>query len=533
MAAVVLPLWRHALRRDPTDPGWPERDRVIIAHEQGDSLQRALLQLLEDRKLPTRPRGPGNTPHHASLRSPEQLLGHAVGLATAEQLLARHFNRLGHIVVDHWTYVLVDARDLASDGLRELCTRAARRGLRKLVVLCAYQPLPVPADWHVPEPIDAADPLALVGAIGAAQRESRRPTLIRYHTEERHGELLEDRTAALEARCARDELVERGAVLTHQWQREFRRYAAAHPHLAAEFRRRQRSTLPLDWSLRLTGLLEGIAEQPCRSATPDARILATFKVALPELIDISSDLTLNDGLAAHQAWLPYCLLRLQRIDAMLPVVSAAAVLRRHVIFAFAPASMATGRGHSRCCGCRAAQALHEIADLDVWHCADALEEVWAWRAAIERCAGTSALLLSASPRVTRSISNDEDPSRGGYIAREASGQACAALVARGGELHAALAAQQILSLKSIAVRVVSLPCHGAFARQSAAYRRRVLPSELPHVQAHQISGYCLEQDLAHPSIRRPHEQPNEPLPTAQQLVVAVEARLAATATTTD
>ncbi len=523
MSPVALLLWRHVLRRNPADPGWSDRDPFIVAHPQGAALQRALLQLLEGCPLPVI----ANQAPQSAAHTPEELLARAVGLAAAEQMLARQFNRPGHTLIDHWTYVLAEARSLSDGASRELCVRAARGGLRKLIVFCEYRALPAPAQWHVPEPVDAANPHAVASALGAAHREPARPTLIRYYLEGTPAGTLDAAAISREAAQARHEIALRGAALAHQWQRELRLYAAAHPHLAAEFRRRKRGALPLDWSLRLTGLLQTIAQQPAhrRSESAAALTLATLKAALPELTDSSTDLALASGLGGHAALLPYSLLSQQRIADALPAMRRAAALQRRAIFAFVLPAMLGYREHPLHCSCPDVQHLHAVTGLDVWQCADELEEVWAWRAAIERCDGPSALLLRHGHVATsRRACGDADPSKGGYVASEAAGELLAILVAHGAELHDALAAQRILDGRGIATRVVSLPCHSAFTRQLSGYRQRILPREVPHAHVHHIGNRCLEQSPAHPTGTRRGQTD-----AAHQLVAAVEARLAATA----
>ncbi|HNY73250.1 MAG TPA: transketolase, partial [Syntrophales bacterium] len=307
-AALAYTLWMRHLKHNPADPAWPDRDRVILSAGHASMLLYSLLYLtgydltIED--LRSFRQWESKTPGHPELGRPPgaemttgplgQGVGHAVGMALAEAHLAATYNRPGHEIVDHFTYVLASDGDIMEGVTAEACALAGHLGLGKLVVLyddngvslAGATALTFTEDvggrfaamgWQVLEVADGNDVAALDAALAAAKEERWRPTLIKVRTCIGYGAPTKEGTAACHgsplgkeelaaakvrldwpeepafyvpeevlAHCRRPSL-ERGAARQKAWEEAFRVYAAAFPEAAAEFRRVMAGELPAGW----------------------------------------------------------------------------------------------------------------------------------------------------------------------------------------------------------------------------------------------------------------------------------------------
>ncbi|HEY2627629.1 MAG TPA: transketolase, partial [Usitatibacter sp.] len=209
MAEIAEVLWRHFLRHNPKNPAWPDRDRFMLSNGHGSMLQYALLhltgydlpmsELRAFRQLHSRTPGHpevGITPGVETTTGPlGQGLANAVGFALAERLLAAHFNRPGHAIVDHHTYVFAGDGCLMEGISHEACSLAGTLGLGKLVAFYDDNGISIdgkvtgwftddtPArftayGWNVIPAVDGHDPKALTAAIEKARAPSSKPTLI-------------------------------------------------------------------------------------------------------------------------------------------------------------------------------------------------------------------------------------------------------------------------------------------------------------------------------------------------------------------
>jgi len=355
MAEMATVLWTRHLRHDPADPGWADRDRFVLSNGHASMLLYALLhltgydlamdELRRFRQLHSKTPGhpeTGLTPGVETTTGPlGQGLANAVGMALAEKLLAAEFNRPGHTVVDHHTYVFAGDGCLMEGISHEACSLAGTLRLAKLIALYDDNGISIdghvegwftddtPArfrayGWNVIGPIDGHDEAALDGALRQARAEGDRPegrpTLIVCRTvigkgapnkaggHEVHGaplgaaevaalrEALGWTAAPFELPAAQREGWDgrqRGAELHAQWDARWAAYRAAHPALAAEFERRQRGELPTGFEARLPQLQAGLAGLPAPVATRKASQMALDAIApmLPELFGGSADLT--------------------------------------------------------------------------------------------------------------------------------------------------------------------------------------------------------------------------------------------------
>jgi transketolase len=350
MAEIAEVLWRRHLRHDPADPGWPDRDRFVLSNGHGSMLLYALLHLsgydlsLDDlkkfRQFRSRTPGHPEVGHTAGVETTTGPLGqglaNAVGMAIAERMLAAEFNRPGHEIVNHMTYVFVGDGCLMEGISHEACSLAGTLGLGKLVAIYDDNGISIDGQvagwftddtrqrfeaygWRVIAGIDGHDAQAIDEALLAARTDGERPTLLCCRTQigfgapnkvgshDAHGAPL----GAAEVAATRAHIdwphapfdipVEvyaqwdgrvRGSFFHSNWQKRWAAYATAFADLAAEFSRRMQGELPAGWQDAVAGCLAGAANAggvATRKASQNA--IAALAPQLPELVGGSADLT--------------------------------------------------------------------------------------------------------------------------------------------------------------------------------------------------------------------------------------------------
>jgi len=351
MADIAEALWRRHLRHNPTDPGWPDRDRFVLSNGHGSMLLYALLHLtgydlpMEElrrfRQLGSRTPGHpefGVTPGVETTTGPlGQGLANAVGMALAERLLGAEFNRPGHRIVDHRTFCFVGDGCLMEGISHESCSLAGALGLEKLVVFYDDNGISIDGPvagwftddtaqrfeaygWRVIRQVDGHDAYALDAAIDEALAPRGKPTLVccrtvighgspnRAGTAEAHGAPLGSAEIAAtraalgwnsppfelpdEVRAGWDAR-RRGAATQADWQARFDAYADAHPQAGAEFLRRMRGDLPESFASSADAWIGTVAARAEAMATRKASQQAIGALAglLPELLGGSADLT--------------------------------------------------------------------------------------------------------------------------------------------------------------------------------------------------------------------------------------------------
>ncbi|MGQ9724334.1 MAG: transketolase [Tepidimonas sp.] len=605
MAEMAVALWGRHLKHNPANPVWPDRDRFVLSNGHGSMLLYALLhlsgyelpiqELKAFRQLHSRTPGHpevGVTPGVETTTGPlGQGIANAVGMALAEKLLAAEFNRDGHTVVDHHTYVFLGDGCMMEGISHEACSLAGAWRLSKLIALyddngisIDGQVQPWFADdtparfraygWHVIGPIDGHDVDALDAAIAAAKAQGEqaegKPTLIvcrtrigqgspsRAGTAKAHGEPLgaeevqrtreaigwphapfeipDDIRAAWDARQA-------GAQVEAAWTQRLQAYRAAYPEVAAEFERRLRGDLPVDFHERVADLIAGLHKQAQTVASRKASQLAleVLTAALPELLGGSADLTgsnltqtaatpslrfaedgqpvrdaqgrpgrhinygvrefgmaaVMNGIALHGGYIPYGGTFLTFSDYSRNAIRMAALMKQRVIHVFTHDSIGLGEDGPTHQPVEHAASLRLIPNLDVWRPADTAETAVAWAQALQQRERPTALLLSRQnlpylAKPTSAVAPDasglEAIARGGYVLAEPEAvgfepteKARAVIIATGSEVALALQAQRQLAGEGIAVRVVSLPSTTVFDRQPLEYRQAVLPPGLPRI----------------------------------------------------
>ena len=351
MAEIAEVLWNQHLRHNPANPKWPDRDRFVLSNGHGSMLLYALLHLTgyplpmdEIRRFrqlhsmtPGHPEY-GMAPGVETTTGPlGQGLANAVGMAIAEKLLAAEFNRPGHDIVDHRTYVCVGDGCLMEGISHEACSLAGRLGLDKLIAI--YDDNGISIDgrvsgwfgddtpkrfeaygWYVLHDVDGHDVAAVDAAIIQARRVADKPSLICCKTvigkgspnkagsHEAHGAALGDKEIAATREnigwkyppfeipqdiYAGWDARAKGAELESGWNRKFAAYANAFPKEAGEFMRRVNGELPDQWRTHTQDLLAKVNAKAESIASRKASQNAIENLAplLPELVGGSADLT--------------------------------------------------------------------------------------------------------------------------------------------------------------------------------------------------------------------------------------------------
>nr|WP_207186278.1 transketolase [Rhodocyclus purpureus] len=350
MAEIAEVLWRRHLRHNPANPHWADRDRFVLSNGHGSMLLYALLHLtgydvsIDDlknfRQFGSRTAGHpevGHTPGVETTTGPlGQGIANAVGMAIAETMLAAEFNRHGHEIVDHHTYVFLGDGCLMEGVSHEACSLAGTLGLGKLIVFYDDNGISIDGHvegwftddtpgrfaaygWQVIANVDGHDPAAVEAALLAARAEKHKPTLIccktviglgspnKAGTHDVHGAALGDaEVAATRAHIGwqhppfeipaevRDTWNARakGEAIEADWNKRFADYEAAFPALAAEFKRRMAGELPDNWRATAAAALAHVVGKAENIATRKASQNAIQALAphLPELVGGSADL---------------------------------------------------------------------------------------------------------------------------------------------------------------------------------------------------------------------------------------------------
>lgn len=355
MADMAEALWRHSLKHNPGNPHWFDRDRFVLSNGHASMLLYGLLHLsgydlsLEDienfrvlgSKTPGHPEY-GLTPGVETTSGPlGQGIAAAVGMALAERHMAAQFNRPGHHIVDHHTWVFLGDGCMMEGVSHEACSLAGTLGLGKLIALYDANSISIDGDikgwfsedcaarfeaygWQVIRAVDGHDAAALDAAIAAAKAETTRPSLIVCHTHIGfgspakvdtagcHGSPLgaeeivatrkalgwtaepfvipADISAAWDSRAA-------GAAAEADWTRRFAAYEAAFPELAAEFGRRMEGRLPQGWEAAVDADIAAVnaAGETLATRVASQKALNRLAPLMPELVGGSADLTGSVG----------------------------------------------------------------------------------------------------------------------------------------------------------------------------------------------------------------------------------------------
>ena len=574
MADIAEVLWNRTLRHHPGNPQWPNRDRFVLSNGHGSMLIYALLHLtgyelsIEDikqfRQLHSKTPGHpeyGYTPGVETTTGPlGQGLANAVGMAIAEKTLAAQFNREGHAIVDHHTWVFLGDGCLMEGVSHEACSLAGTLGLGKLIAVYDDNGISIDGEvegwfsddtprrfeaygWQVIPGVDGHDPSAIEAAFAAAQADTARPTLIccktiigkgspnKAGTESCHGAALGEDEVALtrealgwphapfeipeDIRAAWDGRT-KGADLEAQWQAGFDAYRADYPELADEYLRRLRGDLPANFAENADKFIGDcvLAGADVASRKASQQALNALGPHLPELLGGSADLAgsnltlwqgskgisaesaggnylyygvrefamaaIMNGIALHGGFIPYGATFLIFMEYARNAVRMSALMGQRVLYVFTHDSIGLGEDGPTHQPVEQLTALRATPNLHTWRPCDAVESAIAWKQALLREAGPTALIFSRQTLPAQIETSDQalQAHRGGYVLVPEQGALDAIVIATGSEVALAVEAAERLAALGKGIRVVSMPCAEVFEAQEAGYREAVLPSDV-------------------------------------------------------
>jgi transketolase len=351
MAEIGEVLWNHNLSHNPNNPNWANRDRFILSNGHGSMLIYSLLHLT-GYDLPMKEIETFRQLHSKCAGHPEysyapgvetttgplgQGISNGVGFAMAEKLMANQFNKPGHDIVDHYTYVFLGDGCLMEGVSHEACALAGTWGLGKLIAFWDDNGISIDGHiegwytddtaarfeaygWHAIRNVDGHNPEAIQKAIQEAKKVTDKPTMICCKTiigkgspnksgsHDCHGAALGEDEVAL----VRKELgwnhapfvipqdvydgwnqKDKGNAREEEWNKKFDAYAKEFPELAAEFKRRMANELPKDWKKQANALIQGANDKAEKAATRKSsqNVISALAQVLPEFLGGSADLT--------------------------------------------------------------------------------------------------------------------------------------------------------------------------------------------------------------------------------------------------
>lgn len=394
--------------------------------------------------------------------------------------------------------------------------------------------------WHVIRGIDGHSAASVKAAIEEARKVADKPSLLmcktvigfgaptKAGTHDSHGAPLGDAEIAATREAldwnypafeipadiyAEWDAKEAGNVKQAAWNEKFSAYEKAYPELAAEFKRRTSGELPANWEAESKAFIEQLQKNPANIASRKAsqNALEAFGKVLPEFMGGSADLApsnltmwsgskpLNEdqagnyihygvrefgmsaimnGIALHGGFVPYGATFLMFVEYARNAVRMAALMKIRSIFVYTHDSIGLGEDGPTHQPVEQLASLRVTPNLSTWRPCDQVESAVAWKYAIDRKAGPSALIfsrqnLAQQERTAEQLANIE---KGAYILKDCQGQPELILIATGSEIELAVSAYNQLTEEGRQVRVVSMPSTDAFDKQEAAYREAVLPA---------------------------------------------------------
>ncbi len=396
--------------------------------------------------------------------------------------------------------------------------------------------------WHVIEAVDGHDGEAIAAAIEAARIETEQPTLICCKTSigfgspnkagkaSSHGSPLGPDEVALTREAlgwSHEPFVvpediksewdcrEQGTRSENSWRQAFTEYAQAFPELANEFERQMRGELPANWAEEMDQFAVEVANAGAAKASRQASADVIAKIAslLPEIVGGSADLSgsnntnwpdmdvvkagtapgnyvhygvrefgmtaMANGMALHGGILPFTGTFLIFMEYARNAVRMSALMGVQNIHVYTHDSIGQGEDGPTHQPVEQLSNLRGTPNLMAWRPCDTLETVVAWRAAVERRDGPSALVFSRQslPFMARDQDQISNIARGAYVLRDSESPR-AILIATGSEVSLAVAAYDALAAEGIGVRVVSMPSTSVFEQQDSDYQEAVLPADM-------------------------------------------------------
>lgn len=567
-APMAYVLWTWFLRFNPQDPSWQNKDRFILSAGHGSALLYSMLHLygydlpMEEikrfRQLHSQTPGHPESTLTKGIEVTTGPLGqgfaNGVGVAMAEAFLAATYNRPGYKLIDHFTYGIVSDGDLMEGIASEAASLAGHLQLGKLIYL--YDDNHISLDgptslaftedvlarfdaygWHTQRVTDGNDLQGISEAIGRAQAETNRPSIIAIRTIIGYGSPLEG-TNKVHGSALGEENVKKakeffgwdpekyfyvpdevrqfllqpgrkGAALQKEWQQLFDEYAKAFPKEGEELKLAYSGKLPDGWDKDLPVFKES---ESMATRQASGKALESIKKHVPWVIGGSADLaSSNDmpvkgdvsfqpghyantniwfgvrehamggilnGMASHHGVRVYGGTFLNFSDYMRGSIRLAALTEAPVTYVFTHDSIGLGEDGPTHQPIEQVTSLRATPNLTVIRPGDANETVEAWRLAMNKMKGPVALILSRqkwAPLDQDKYATAGNLQKGAYILKDAEGTPDIILIGTGSELQLVLGAQQVLTKEGFAVRVVSMPSWELFEAQDAAYRNKVFP----------------------------------------------------------
>ncbi|MBT0718324.1 transketolase [Rosenbergiella epipactidis] len=393
--------------------------------------------------------------------------------------------------------------------------------------------------WHVIRGVDGHNNESIRRAVEEA-RASERPTLImcktvigfgspnKAGTHDSHGAPLGDDEITLTRKelgwdaapfeipadvYAAWDAKEAGAKKEQVWNEKFDAYAKAFPELAAEFKRRTENQLPANWAAESQKFIEDLQANPQKIASRKAsqNAIEAYGKLLPEYLGGSADLApsnltmwsgsksikddaagnyihygvrefgmtaIANGISLHSGFIPYTATFLMFVEYARNAARMAALMKLRQILVYTHDSIGLGEDGPTHQPVEQVASLRTTPNMSVWRPADQVETAVAWKEAIERQDGPSALILSRQnlAQQTRTAEQLAAISKGGYVLKDSEGQPELIFIATGSEVQLAVDAAEKLTAEGRKVRVVSMPSTDHFDKQDAAYRESVLPA---------------------------------------------------------
>lgn len=398
--------------------------------------------------------------------------------------------------------------------------------------------------WHVIADVDGHNSAEIARAIEAAREETGKPTLICCKTvigkgspnkqgkEECHGAPLGDAEIALTRESLGwahgpfeipEEIYEgwnaqeKGKAAEAAWDEAFAKYAEEYPDLAADLSRRVKGDLPADFAEKANAFIAQCQADAKEVATRKASQLCieAYGAMLPEILGGSADLAgsnltmwsgakpvsakdasgnylhygvrefgmsaMMNGIALHGGFINYGATFLVFMEYARNAVRMAAIMGQRVIHVYTHDSIGLGEDGPTHQPIEQIASLRGTPNMSLWRPCDMVESAVAWKAALERADGPSALIFTrqALPHQQRDAEQLANVARGAYVLSDCDGEADAIIIATGSEVKLAMAAQQALAAKGKKIRVVSMPSTDVFDSQDGDYRESVLPSHIP------------------------------------------------------
>ncbi|MFU2048554.1 transketolase [Avibacterium gallinarum] len=399
-------------------------------------------------------------------------------------------------------------------------------------------------NWQVIGQIDGHNPEAIAEAIKQAQAEKARPTLIICKTtigfgspnkagsHDSHGAPLGDEEIALTRKnlgwnyapfeipaemYAQWDAKEKGKQAEQAWNEKWTAYSQAHPELSAELARRLSGELPANWAQESQAFVEKLQANPASIASRKAsqNAIEAYAPLLPEFLGGSADLAgsnltlwsgsrpiratenqdgnyinygvrefgmsaIMNGIALHGGFIPYGATFLMFMEYAHNAVRMAALMKQRVLFVYTHDSIGLGEDGPTHQPVEQTASLRLIPNLETWRPCDQVESAVAWKAAVERKDGPSAMIFSRQnlTQMDRTPAQLADVARGGYILTDSEGTPDLIFIATGSEVELVMKAAEQLRQEGKKIRVVSMPSTNVFDKQDEAYRESVLPSSV-------------------------------------------------------